>query len=117
MEEHCGALVPPIVWTTIFARDRVTAVWIYVCCNRCGEAIQVRADRRYDLVSEMREVGEEGPAFTMHKDIVGQRCFQRITVTLGFTAHLQVSEQQITGGRFLTEAEYHQAMTSATPQQ
>jgi hypothetical protein len=91
-------------------------VWIYVCCNRCGEAIRVRADRRYDLASEMREAGEGGPAFTMHKDIVGTRCFQRITVTLGFDQYLQVVEQQISGGRWLTAAEYDEVKASTAPE-
>ena len=97
--------------------DTTTAVWIYVSCQRCGEAIRVRADRRYDLVSEMRDAGEAGPAFTMHKDIVGTRCFQRIDVTLAFDHRLQVMEQHITGGRFLTEAEYLRAVDSAAPSQ
>ncbi len=93
----------------------MTAVWIYVGCQRCGEAIRVRADRRYDLVSEMRDAGEAGPAFTMHKDIVGTRCFQRINVRLAFDQRLQVLEQHITGGRFLTETEYQQAQAAAPP--
>jgi hypothetical protein len=83
-----------------------TALWIYVRCQRCGEAIRVRADLRYDLVSEMRDPGEEGPAYTMHKDIVGARCFQRIAVDLGFDHRRQIVDRQITGGEFLTEEAY-----------
>jgi len=82
------------------------ALWIYVRCRRCGETIHVRADRRYDLVSEMRDPGESGPAYTMHKDIVGARCFQRIAVDLAFDGRLQIIDRGITGGDFLTEAEY-----------
>ena len=99
------------------SQDEANAVWIYVYCNRCGEAIGVRADRRYDLVSEMRDAGEAGPAFTMHKDIVGTRCFQRIEVTLAFDHRLQVTEQHITGGHFLTEAEYRRAVAAAVSSQ
>jgi hypothetical protein len=83
-----------------------TALWIYVRCHRCGEAIRVRADRRYDLVSELRDPGEPGPAYTLHKDIVGRRCFQRLAVDLGFDRRQQLIDQQITGGEFLTETEY-----------
>jgi hypothetical protein len=83
-----------------------TALWIYVRCQRCGEAIRIRADRRYDLASEMRDPGEVGPAYTMHKDIVGERCFQRITVDIAFDRRQQILQQQITGGEFLTEAAY-----------
>jgi hypothetical protein len=89
-----------------------TALWIYVRCQRCGEAIRIRADRRYDLVSEMRDPGEVGPAYTVHKDIVGARCFQRIAVQLAFDPRLQLVEREIQGGQFLTEQEY-QAATAA----
>ena len=84
-----------------------TALWLYVRCNRCNEAIQVRVDRRYDLASEWRDPGEPGPAYTVHKDVVGDRCFQRIPVDVGFDASFRVVEQQIRGGTFLTEAAYH----------
>jgi hypothetical protein len=87
------------------------AMWIYVACSRCGEAIRVRADRRYDLVSEMRDPGEIGPAYTLHKDIVGAQCFQRIAVDVEFDRRLQVIERRISGGRWLTEEEY-QAQTT-----
>ena len=95
-------------------QDSATALWIYVACGRCGEAIRVRADRRYDLVSEMRDPGESGPAYTLHKDIVGTQCFQRIAVDVEFDQRLQVIERRISGGRWLTEEEYR-ATTIASP--
>jgi hypothetical protein len=90
-----------------------TALWLYVCCSRCGEAIQVRVDRRYDLASEWRDPGEPGPAYSMHKDIVGDRCFQRISVDVGFDTSLQIVEQRIRGGAFLTEEAYRRTTTEA----
>lgn len=88
-----------------------TALWLYVRCNRCGEVIPVRVDRRYDLASEWREPGEPGPAYTMHKDIVGDRCFQRIGVDVGFDASFMIVEQRIHGGAFLTEETYRRTTT------
>ena len=96
-------------------QDNATALWIYVTCGRCGEAIRVRADRRYDLVSEMRDPGESGPAYTLHKDIVGVRCFQRIAVELAFDQRLQTTERHISGGRWLSEEEYRAAPRVSTP--
>ena len=95
-------------------QDSATGLWIYVACERCGEAIRVRADRRYDLVSEMRDPGEAGPSYTLHKDIVGGRCFQRIAVDVAFDQRLQMTERRIRGGRWLSEEEYR-AATSASP--
>lgn len=93
-------------------QESYTAFWIYVRCQRCGEALRVRADRRYDLASEWRDAGEAGPAYTMHKDIVGERCFQRISVDLAFDRHLQIIEQCIVGGDVLSEAEYAASLAS-----
>jgi hypothetical protein len=89
-----------------------TALWLYVCCSRCGEAIQGRVDRRYDLASEWRDPGEPGPAYTMHKDIMGDRCFQRMSVDVGFDTHFQIVEQRIRGGSFLTEEAYRASQTT-----
>lgn len=93
-----------------------TALWVYVRCRRCGEAIQIRVDRRYDLASEWRSPGESGPAYTMHKDIVGDRCFQRISIDIGFDARFRIVEPQIEGGDFLT-AESYAAAVAAPPSQ
>lgn len=95
-----------------------TALWLYVQCDHCGEALSVRADRRYDLASEMRDPGEAGPAYVMHKDVVGDRCFRRIAVTLGFDSRLHIVERQIRGGRFLDEQAYQAAsQPGAHPEQ
>jgi hypothetical protein len=94
-------------------QERDAALWIYVRCRRCGEAIRVRADRRYDLVSALLDPGESGPAYTLHKDIVGGRCFQRIAVDLAFDSRLQIIDRRITGGEWLTEAEYVAATASS----
>jgi hypothetical protein len=106
--------------TRLFTRrprqESASALWIYVACGRCGEAIGIRTDRRYDLVSEMRDPGEAGPAYTMHKDIVGTRCFQRIAVDLEFDSRLQISERRISGGRWLTAEEYQAALPSTPPE-
>ena len=93
-----------------------TALWVYVRCRRCGEAIQIRADRRYDLASEWRHPGESGAAYTMHKDIVGDRCFQRMSIDIGFDSRFRIVEQQIEGGEFLT-AEAYAAAVAASPSQ
>jgi hypothetical protein len=105
--------------TRLFKRqsqaESASALWLYVACGRCGEAIRIRTDRRYDLVSEMRVPGELGPAYTLHKDIVGAHCFQRIAVDVEFDHRLQVIERRISGGRWLTEEEYRATTLAAPP--
>jgi len=65
----------------------------------------------------MRDPGEVGPAYTLHKDIVGTQCFQRIAVDVEFDQRLQVIERRISGGRWLTEEEYRAITTAASPPQ
>ena len=86
-------------------READNALWLYVQCDRCGEVIDVRVDRRYDLASNLLDPGEEGPAYTVHKDVVGDQCFRRISVTLGFDRRFNVVEQDIQGGRLQSESE------------
>ena len=93
----------------LFARsprqEADNALWLHLTCERCGEAIRVRIDRRYDVASNLLDPGEEGPAYTVHKDVVGDRCFQRISVTLGFDRRMNIVERQIQGGKLRAEAE------------
>ena len=91
-----------------------TALWLYIQCSRCGEAIQIRADRRYDVASEWLEPGDTGPAYTMHKDIVGDRCFQRIRVDVDFNSRWEIVERRIVGGTFLTAEAYAAAVAGAS---
>jgi hypothetical protein len=96
-------------------READNALWLHVTCERCGEAIRVRVDRRYDVASNLLDPGEGGPAYTMHKDMVGDRCFQRISVTLGFDRRMNIVERQIQGGRLQTEAESEAAVRPQSP--
>ena len=86
-------------------READNALWLHVHCDRCGEVIDVRVDRRYDLASNLLDAGEEGPAYTVHKDVVGDQCFRRISVTLGFDRRFNIVEQHIQGGHLQNESE------------
>lgn len=103
----------------LFARpagqEAGNALWLHVKCNRCGEVIRVRVDRRYDVASNLLDPGEEGPAYMMHKDVVGDRCFQRISVTLGFDRRMNIIERQIQGGQLQTEGESEAAVRPQSP--
>ena len=82
------------------------AYWVYVQCAKCGEALKVRVDRRYDLMQEFGD-GERVAGYSLHKDIMGSgRCFQMIRVDQELDAGYRIKKQQISNGRFLTPAEY-----------
>jgi hypothetical protein len=82
------------------------AYWVYVQCAKCGEALKVRVDRRYDLMQEFEDQ-DRVSGYSLHKDIIGSnRCFQPIQVTQRLDAGHKVKSQEITNGHFLTKEEY-----------
>lgn len=90
-----------------------TAYWVYVQCAKCGEALKVRVDRRYDLMQEFGD-SDRVAGYSLHKDIIGSgRCFQPIHVDQELDTGYRVKKQQITNGRFLTAAEF-ETMTQGT---
>ncbi len=95
------------------AKSDSSAYWLYVQCARCGEALKVRVDRRWDL---MQEFGDQDrvSGYSLHKDIVGsRRCFQVIHVDQDLDASGRVTTQRITDGKFLSQQEYEALAASA----
>lgn len=88
------------------------AFWIYVQCDACGEKIRTRVSREHDLSSEF-EGGDLPTGYYCHKEIIGQNCFRRIGVDLRFDSRQQLTEQEIKGGRFITQEEYESAEAGA----
>jgi hypothetical protein len=74
-------------------------IYLYVQCDNCGTPVRVRADKQYDLT-------KEGGSYSWHKTIVDNRCFRQMPAVVVFNAAYEVTDAQITGGRFITEAEY-----------
>lgn len=78
------------------------SAWFYVRCRRCGEVIKVRVDMRNDPSED-----EDGQ-YVVHKTLVGgaRRCFARLEMTLTFDVGRRLQSQEVTGGEFVTEADY-----------
>lgn len=79
------------------------ALLLYVRCDQCGEVIRVRADRRWDLVQELDDGGVTG--YSLHKDILGSRCNRLIRMVVRFDRSYAITQRELDGGRFVTEAE------------
>ena len=78
--------------------------WIYVRCNRCGEAIKTRIDLRNNL----HPLDEGG--YITRKTLVGnQLCFERIEVVLHFNESRRVVDREITRGEFIAAEEFEAA--------
>jgi hypothetical protein len=80
-------------------------IYLYVQCDRCGTAVRLRADKQYDLVNE------EG-GFVWHKTIVDNRCFRPMPTVVRFNRDYEVVAEEITGGHYITEAEYQEWLSA-----
>ena len=78
------------------------SAWFYVRCRRCGEVIKVRVDMRNDPSED--DAGQ----YVVNKTLVGgaRRCFARLEMTLTLDAGRRLQSQEVTGGEFVTEADY-----------
>ena len=89
-------------------------VYFYVRCDHCGRITRVRADKEYDLT-------RDGNDFTWHKTIVDSRCFRPMVTVVHLDGNFQVSSEEISGGVFVSEAEYKASLEldvgSATDQE
>ena len=79
-------------------------IYFYVRCGRCGQKIKVRADRRFDLVRDLDEGG-----YVLHKEMMDGTCFSLMYATVRFDDDKRIISQEVEGGEFISEEEFHQA--------
>lgn len=75
-------------------------IYFYVKCNNCGVITRVRADKQHDL-----NQGDSGD-YEWHKTIVDNKCFRRMETVVYLDRGYNVTHTEITGGVYVTEAEY-----------
>jgi hypothetical protein len=84
-------------------------LWVYVRCNRCGEALRTRIDLLNHLSIEYGKSDKEN-TFICRKTVMGDasktRCFQAIEITLSFDANRKLIGREVQGGEFIEEADY-----------
>ncbi|MAU01823.1 MAG: hypothetical protein CL608_32200 [Anaerolineaceae bacterium] len=81
-------------------------LYFFVECDDCGARVKVRADKQHDLQNT-------GDGYEWHKTIVDNRCFRRIQTVVQLDGSYQMVSHEITGGRYMTEAEYLAAEAAA----
>jgi hypothetical protein len=85
------------------AAGSANALIFYVRCDRCGEVIRLRADRRWDLLQELED-GVGG--YSLHKDVLGTQCNALMRMLIRFDPSYKIIHQEIEGGRFASEEAY-----------
>ena len=88
-------------------REDADALWVYVRCEHCGEAIGTRISLRNDLSVRYDESGRVS-GYHVRKVLIGGKrgCFRPVEVRLTFDISRRVVERRITGGEFITAEEY-----------
>lgn len=82
------------------------ALYIYVKCNRCGEKLRARIATRSELSPDFTG-SDDASSFYCRKVLIGEnRCFQPIEIHLKFDTKYRITDQQISGGEFITREEY-----------
>jgi len=85
------------------------ALWVYVRCDKCGEAIKTRLDLSHDLTPNYSAEGRVTD-YVVRKVLIGsQRCFEPIEVKLTFDPQRRVISREIDGGQFISREEYEGA--------
>lgn len=77
-------------------------LYFYVQCDRCGEKLRIRADKRHDLSQDPEKGG-----YVWHKEIMDGRCFQLMYAHVVLDRGFSVREQSLDGeGHFISREEY-----------
>lgn len=81
-------------------------IYFYVVCDNCGTKVKVRADKQHDL-------NRIDNGFVWHKTIVDNRCFRRLQAIVYLNSDYQMTDYELTGGRFISQDEYEAPAATA----
>jgi hypothetical protein len=85
------------------------AMYLYVQCNKCGEKLRARVDIWNELTPEYDGKSDYAASYFCRKVLMGEKlCYQTIELRLKFDKNHKLVEQNITGGKYIDEAEFIQ---------
>ncbi len=87
------------------ARREADFIPFKIKCEKCGEEIIIKVNRRTDLQNLYLESGGQGVAFNLKKEILGKKCSNLIQIDIDFNRNYQIMEKRISGGSFLSDKE------------
>ena len=80
----------------------------YVRCDRCGELLHIRANRKTDIADE---ADGEMAVKMLHKEILGSRCQNLMYVHLTLDASYHIAEAQTERCTLISRAVYEAGAT------
>jgi hypothetical protein len=88
------------------------AIYYFVRCDKCGEAIRIRLGRQSDLAQEFEGEGDYPTGHSVSKDVMGRKCFKMMHLEVRYDKGYRETSRELTGGTFITRQEYEQAQGS-----
>jgi hypothetical protein len=80
------------------------ALHLYVKCGRCGAPVHLRINPQNELAADYGDDGADG--YILVKDVVDDRCFQRMRAELRFDGRRREISREIERGAFIDREEY-----------
>jgi hypothetical protein len=77
------------------AGGRRDSMEIFVKCDRCGEIIKTHIFKGSELYPTY---SDEGPAYTLKKELIGSNCPNRVQLYMEFDAVRRITRQDVSGG-------------------
>ena len=78
--------------------DDPDGIYFYVRCSQCGQKLQIRASRRFDLLRDLERGG-----YVLRKEMMDGTCFSLMYATIRFDENYRIISREIEGGEFITE--------------
>ncbi len=82
-------------------------LYLYVRCSRCDEKLQARVDTWNELTPDYEDNSDNPCSYFCRKVLVGETmCFQPVELNLTFDKNRMLTNQEITGGKYIEKAEF-----------
>ncbi len=87
--------------------SREQGLYLYVQCSKCGEKLHTRIDLQHDLTPEYSNSSDLTVSYFCRKELIGEKlCYQPIELQLKFDLNRRLTDQSISGGKFIDQAEF-----------
>lgn len=87
--------------------DSARAIYLYVQCTKCGEKLKARVDTFNELTPDFDGNSDQPSSYFCRKVLIGEKlCYQPIELRLKFDKNHKLLDQQISGGKFISEEEF-----------
>jgi len=77
-------------------------IFFNVKCNRCGEEIQIKVNRRNDLQNLYKDSRKTGPAYILTKEALGKKCPNLMKISVKFDENYRILSKKVSGAKFIS---------------